>query len=131
MGGRMVMVGLGVFAASSMGCVADGDEHQPGASGAAMFARYCARCHGEAGAGNFLKGMPPNRSTRLVREAIADRVLRGAAQHGRMPSFPKLSKADALALADHVLALREESGGRGVFWMNPGAPPGTTVPSER
>lgn len=105
------------------GCSMDGDEHRLGANGAAMFQKYCQRCHGSDGAGNFLRGTPPNRTTDLSQVEIADRVQFGGGPHSKMPTFPKLSRNEALLIAGHVLDLKARSGGQGVFWMYPLQPP--------
>lgn len=114
---RLVALLAGSLAVGA--CVQDGDEHAPGADGREMFERYCRRCHGVDGAGNFFKGTPPNRITRLDKGEIADLILRGDEDHPKMPTFPKLSREEALVLAGHVHWLRDKSGGKGVFWLNP------------
>jgi mono/diheme cytochrome c family protein len=113
-------------------CVRDGDEHAAGESGAAMFRRYCSDCHGTDGAGSFLRGVPSNRSTALSVSEIADRILEDAPAHREMPSFPKLTRAEALAIATHVDQLRDASDGRRAFWEHgpASAPPAASGASR-
>lgn len=127
---RSVVVPFVFLAATVLACSKDGDEHPPGAAGARLFDAYCARCHGEDGAGKFLAGVPPNRETRLSREQIADLVIRGLPDHDRMPTLPRMSRGEALSLADHIATLRERSEGERVFWMVPPRPKTAPAPKK-
>lgn len=113
-GGRLCLIVALLFA----GCTMDGDEHPPGTGGEEMYGQYCAGCHGSSGEGRFLLGVPSNRSTRLGASALADRILEVGRhdEHRRMPTFPKLKRSEALAIARHVLHLRDQSKGERSFW---------------
>lgn len=99
----------------------DGDEHRPGASGEVLFSTYCARCHGSDGAGNFLRGVPANRGTALGRAEVVRLIRQGSAQHRRMKTFPKLSRREAMALAEYLEVLAEKAPD-GPFWEVPPVP---------
>lgn len=71
------------------------------------------------GTGNFLKGIPPNRSTDLAVHEIVQLVTRGRSDFPRMPHFEEISKPDARRLAEHVQLLKTQSNGGKVFWMTP------------
>lgn len=105
----LVMAGI-------VGCAASPEK--PKTEGKVLFDQYCMGCHGSEGAGNFLKGIPPNRGTKLGRDAIADRVQYGGGRHGKMPGFPTLSRAEAIEIARHVLSLQAGSDGETIIWQS-------------
>ncbi len=90
----------------------------PSGSGEALFAKHCAVCHGVEGQGRFLKGVPPNRTTTLDVTGIVERILTKKPAHRKMPNFPSLSPAQATAIAQHVMELKERSDGSGAFWTS-------------
>lgn len=88
-----------------------------------MYGTYCSRCHGSTGSGNFLKGIPANRSTSLNRNQIAELVTRGLEEFPKMPRFSKMSRSSALKIADFVLQFEvRELGSRQVWTISPEGP---------
>ena len=87
--------------------------------GAALFARHCAVCHGDKGAGGV--GTPLALPSFL--ESVDDDFLRKTIRYGRpgrvMPAFPKLSDAQLDALVGHI---------RG--WSDKPAPKFSSTPVE-
>jgi mono/diheme cytochrome c family protein len=73
-------------------------------SGEALFDHYCAACHGNAGQGKLIKGVPPNRYTELSHSDVVNLILKGS-QHPRhpMPAVASLSPSEAAKVATFVL----------------------------
>lgn len=87
------------------GCAPGGDEHGAGSPPAELYARYCSGCHGDNGKGIFIKGTSDLTESRLSREQVTALIVQGDSERHRMPNFPRMSRADARGLADHVLRL--------------------------
>lgn len=107
------LLGLGA------GCAEEPPSDAP--ETARLFAKHCKRCHGAAGTGNFLKGVPPNRETALTRDEIVDLIRHGRPDFDKMPKFPRIRRREAEMLADRVLELKAQSHGEKMFWTVPPA----------
>lgn len=92
-----------------------------GARGRALFAEHCAGCHGDAGGGDFWKGVPPNRRTALDRTGVANLVTRGSPDHDRMPVLDELSRSEALLVADYLMRLKADDSSPPFWTVAPGA----------
>lgn len=93
-------IALVVFA----GCGHDDHHGHPGlTTGKQLFDHHCAQCHQETGEGAFLRGIPP-----LVYTTMTYRQLVGYVQgisrtdHGGMPAYPSMPKAEAEKIAIYV-----------------------------
>lgn len=113
------LVALGVLAALLAGCAPDAGPRagsdQAGAeieSGAALYARYCASCHGDggrgataAGAGAGPRPVPPDLTTIAARAggtfpivAVMSRIDGYAQGQGGMPAFGALLEGETVLL---------------------------------
>lgn len=72
------------------------------ASGKALYNHYCARCHHKDGVGDFLRGVPANRTTLLSERQLVSLIRYGHAGE-KMPSFAELSEEQAERIADYLL----------------------------
>lgn len=84
------------------GCKQDAPDEK--ADGKALFAHYCEECHGKAGNGKFLKGIPANTATRFTRQEVINLLLYGRQDRPAMPTFrDQLSPRQARKVADYLL----------------------------
>lgn len=68
-----------------------------------VFQDGCATCHGDEGGGKFgilFKLSPAGKTA----QELAETILVG---HEGMPAFPNLSESQRLALAEHILSIRQ------------------------
>ena len=73
----------------------------------AIYAKECAKCHGDSGAGDWTKGAGLQG---LDDAKIAESIKKGGAAIGKskaMPAYPKLSDAEVTALVAHVKSLKK------------------------
>lgn len=70
-------------------------------NGEQLFLKYCASCHKASGGGNFLKGAPPAKHTRLSEKQILQ-LIYYRHPHSQMPTFPTLKLSEAKLIAGHV-----------------------------
>jgi len=86
----------------------------------AIYAKECAKCHGDSGAGDGAMGQKlkdkPSDWTKgaglqgLDDAKIAESIKKGGAAIGKskaMPAYPKLSDAEVTALVAHVKSLKK------------------------
>ena len=86
----------------------------------AIYAKECAKCHGDSGAGDGAMGQKlkdkPSDWTKgaglqgLDDAKIAESIKKGGAAIGKsraMPAYPKLSDADITALVAHVKSFKK------------------------
>ena len=86
----------------------------------AIYAKGCAKCHGDSGAGDGamgqkLKDKPSNWTTGAGLQGmddakLAESIKKGGGAVGKskaMPAYPKLSDADITALVAHVKSLKK------------------------
>ncbi|WP_136680282.1 cytochrome c [Neptunomonas sp. XY-337] len=70
-------------------------------NGEQLFLKYCASCHKSSGGGNFLKGVPSAKHTRLTEKQILQLIYYGR-PHSQMPTFPTLKLSEAKLIAGYV-----------------------------
>lgn len=80
-------------------CSRDTHEHPGLVTGEQLFNYHCSGCHKNTGKGKFLKGIPPNRNTVLSSAQIIHKINANNGEKVKMPSFPKMSEAEAEAVA--------------------------------
>jgi mono/diheme cytochrome c family protein len=114
---RFVLTGF-VAAACVVGFAAGGASAQ---DAKAIYAKECAKCHGDSGAGDGamgqkLKDKPSNWAAGggglkdLDDAKIGESIKKGGGAIGKskaMPAYPKLSDAEVTALVAHVKALKK------------------------
>ncbi len=87
-----------------VGCNYDVHNHPELVTGQQLFEYHCARCHKETGTGNFLKGIRPNKGTRLTIYQIAQKIY-VEEETSKMPSFPNMSAKEAAKIASYLKEL--------------------------
>jgi mono/diheme cytochrome c family protein len=114
---KVVLSGF-VAAACFVGFTAGGAMAQ---DAKAVYAKECAKCHGDSGAGDGAMGQKlkdkPSDWTKgggglkdLDDAKIADSIKKGGGAVGKskaMPAYPKLSDAEVTALVAHVKSLKK------------------------
>ena len=114
---RFVLTGF-VAAAGIIGLTVGGASAQ---DAKAIYAKECAKCHGDSGAGDGamgqkLKDKPSNWTAGggglkdLDDAKITESIKKGGGAIGKskaMPAYPKLSDAEVTALVAHVKALKK------------------------
>jgi len=88
-----------------VGCDKDIHNHPHLVTGKQLFEYHCATCHRETGKGNFLKGVPANKGTRLNVSQVAHKVRKGGNDKIKMPMYPKMSTEEAALIASYVKQL--------------------------
>ncbi|WP_027856022.1 c-type cytochrome [Marinobacterium jannaschii] len=78
------------------------DDKQKNSSGKLLYNKHCAGCHKESGGGNFLAGVPANRSTNLSGGEVINLILYGSDRFPNMPNFPQLDPNQARAIAIYI-----------------------------
>lgn len=97
---RQVLAGLmGVLILAGCDRV-DNHDHPHLKTGEEFFNHHCASCHGRAGGGNFLDGIPAVKYTPMKISEIVDHI-RGHGRDGdtRMPQFSDMSVHEAERIA--------------------------------
>ena len=91
------------------GCLSEksGNELGEDATPAELFSTYCADCHKKSGKGNFLEGIPPNRSTKLSDKSIIGLITKGNHAYPKMVVYPRMSKENAQKIVDHLRFLNQ------------------------
>ena len=88
-------------------CNRDPHDHPELTSGKQLFQHHCANCHGEAGMGTFLKGVPATIATRKTQTEIVLYLQQGPHTFNRkMPIFTNMPDKEAFKIARHLLELR-------------------------
>ena len=80
-------------------------------TGKQLFEHYCVTCHGIAGTGVFLKGIPANIVTDKNLSSIIVQIQQGSKPNRtgtKMPAFPNISDSAAKKIALHLLLLKKE-----------------------
>jgi len=83
-------------------CSKDIHEHPDLVTGKQLFNYHCAGCHKDTGKGQFLKGIPSNRNTVLSSAQIIHKISTNDGEEVKMPSFPKMSQAEAIAIVSYL-----------------------------
>jgi mono/diheme cytochrome c family protein len=81
-------------------CNPDQHDHPKLTTGKQLFEYHCASCHGDAGQGLILKGVPGNKDTELSTGQIVHKI-----QHkkeGSMPEFTDMPRAEAIKIATYL-----------------------------
>jgi mono/diheme cytochrome c family protein len=87
---------------------ADNHNHPELSSGKQLFQHHCSVCHGLEGRGNFLKGIPANRSTTKTIPEIIDKIKRQNDKNRQMPVFADMSDKEARLIANYLLQLENQ-----------------------
>ncbi|MCP4341502.1 MAG: cytochrome c [Desulfobulbaceae bacterium] len=88
------------------GCSNDTHDHPKLVTGEQLFDYHCSGCHKKTGKGNFLKGVPANRDTALSSGQIKHKITIKDKDGAKMPSFPKMSEAEAAKIASYLKQLK-------------------------
>jgi len=96
-----------VFALLLSGC-SDSTPQTDSTDGKELYSLYCETCHKSDGSGNFLKGIPANRLTRLQKDQIILLIHQGDPSLPDMPAFSNLTEQQAAAIVDHLYSLRAD-----------------------
>jgi len=83
-------------------CSRDTHDHPDLITGEQLFNYHCAGCHQNSGKGKFLKGIPANRNTVLSSAQIIHKINANDGEDLKMPSFPKMSQAEAVAIVSYL-----------------------------
>jgi len=83
-------------------CSRDTHDHPDLITGEQLFNYHCAGCHKNTGKGKFLKGIPANRNTVLSSAQIIHKINANDGEDLKMPSFPKMSQAEAVAIVSYL-----------------------------
>lgn len=80
-------------------------------AGERLYVNTCASCHGKDLAGNSASRSPSlvNIGKRYTKPSLVNMVERGK---GMMPGFPQLTEAERGSIADYLLGLDDEAGGK-------------------
>ncbi|MCP4995706.1 MAG: cytochrome c [Gammaproteobacteria bacterium] len=84
------------------GCSNDVHDHPDLVTGKQLFNYHCSGCHNETGQGNFLKGVPANKGTAMSPEQIKHKIIADENGGTKMPSFPKMGRAEATIIASYL-----------------------------
>ncbi|WP_428034865.1 c-type cytochrome [Amphritea sp.] len=87
------------------GC-SDSAPETSSTNGKELYNLYCESCHKSDGSGNFLKGIPANRLTRLQGDQLVMLIRQGDPSRPDMPAFTNLTKQQASAIVDYLYSLR-------------------------
>ena len=88
------------------------EKSQP-KTGRELYEYYCAACHGESGAGQFLRGIPPLIQNKFLKTlpltpSQVKHKIQGSEQPGRkMPSFTNISDNEARLIAHYIRELNQ------------------------
>lgn len=86
----------------------DNHDHPSLKTGAELYDYHCAGCHGEDGTGMLESRTPANILTVRGLNGIVNYITTPInAQHRRMPIYINMSRAEAIAIAKHLMQLRE------------------------
>jgi mono/diheme cytochrome c family protein len=96
-------VAFSIVFAGLAGCGDGHHEHPELTTGKQLFDHHCAQCHQESGEGAFLRGIPPLIYTTMTYRQLVDYVQGlSRSDHGGMPTFPTMPKAEAEKIAIYV-----------------------------
>lgn len=88
------------------------EKGQP-STGKELYEYYCAACHEESGAGQFLRGIPPlikNKALNpvpLTASQVKHKIQGAASTDRKMPSFASLSDQEAKLIALYIQKLSQ------------------------
>ncbi len=89
------------------------EENSQPTTGRELYEYYCAACHGESGAGQFLRGIPPLIQNKFLKTvpltpSQVKHKIQGPEQPGRkMPSFTNISDNQARQIALYIRELNQ------------------------
>ena len=89
-------------------CSRDVHDHPKLTTGKQFFEHHCANCHGEAGTGNFIKGIPANIVTEKNSRELINKIRAGKGHKTGMPIFRKMSLVEAQFIARYLLRLKRD-----------------------
>ena len=84
------------------GCSKDTHDHPDLVTGKQLFNYHCSGCHKNTGKGKFLKGVPSNKDTVLSSKQIIHKIKTNNGDKVKMPSFPQMSEAEAVAIVSYL-----------------------------
>ncbi len=79
--------------------------------GKELYEYYCAGCHGESGAGQFLRGIPPLIQNKMLNPKplsptqIRHKIKGGPSPDRKMPSFSNITDKQASQIAQYIQKL--------------------------
>lgn len=85
----------------------DNHNHPDLKTGEALFNHHCAECHGQDGTGMLADQTPANILTHLSRDEIVNYITTPVNPQRKMPVFSGMPTAEAVAIADHLLELKQ------------------------
>jgi mono/diheme cytochrome c family protein len=86
-------------------------EKEKPVTGKELYEYYCAGCHGESGAGQFLRAIPPLIQNKMLRKAplqpsqIRHKIQGGPSPKRKMPSFANITDHEANLIALYIQKL--------------------------
>jgi mono/diheme cytochrome c family protein len=86
----------------------DDHDHPDLTTGEQLFNHHCAECHGKDGTGMLEKRTPANILTRKSRDGIVNYITTDVNPQRKMPVFKNMPNAEAVAIANHLLKLRQK-----------------------
>ncbi len=90
------------------GCTSKNDQPTTGKE---LYGYYCAPCHTESGAGQFLRGIPPLIQNKMLNPKplsptqIRHKIKGGPSPDRKMPSFTNISDDQAKLIAKYIHSL--------------------------